>query len=133
MRETKLTTPARSLLATVVLALVLGACGGAGDVTGASTTVASDQTTTTSVEAADTSTSVGVSVEMANANTASVDEIASALVAAGVDNADRWAREVVEYRPYDASDPDLTQPRDELAKYNPAGGVVDLIISVLEV
>ena len=66
-----------------------------------------------------------------SANTATVDEIAAAIGAAGVDDAEGWAREVVEYRPYDTSDPDLTHLRDELAKYNPAPGVVDLIVSVL--
>lgn len=133
MRRTELITPARSILAVAALTLVLAACGGGGDATSATTTVAPDQPTTTAAETVDTSTSVAVPVEAVDANTASVYEIASALDAAGVENADRWAREVVEYRPYDTSDPTLTHLRDELAKYNPGDGVVDLIISALTV
>jgi competence protein ComEA len=50
-----------------------------------------------------------------------------------VDNADRWAREVVEYRTYDTDDSNMVHLRDELAKYNPAPGVVDDIVSALDV
>lgn len=132
MRETKLTNHARSILAVTALSLTLAACGGGGDTAGSTTVAATDQTTATSVVSEQTSTSVSESVDKANANSASVDEIAAALAAAGVDNADRWAREVVEYRPYDTSDADLTHLRDELVKYNPAEGVVDLIVSALE-
>jgi hypothetical protein len=39
--------------------------------------------------------------------------------------------EVAEYRPYGTDDPGFTHLRDELAKYNPASGVVDSIVSVL--
>lgn len=133
MRRTKLTTSARTALSIVVFTLVLAACGGTGGTTVTTTTAVSDQATTTSVQASGTSTAVDASAATVDANTASVDEIASALAAAGVDNADRWAREVVEYRPYDTADPNLTHLRDELAKYNPAEGVVDLIVSTLEV
>lgn len=135
MRRTKFTAPARTVLAIAVLTLVLAACGGTGNATSSDVTTAPDPTATTVARSADpsTSTTVAVSVGAVDANTASVDEIAAALARAGVDNADRWAREVVEYRPYDTSDPDLTQLRDELAKYNPGAGVVDLIVSALAV
>ncbi len=66
-----------------------------------------------------------------SANTASVDEIAAALESAGVSNAERWAEEVVEYRPYPPDDPDLTKLRDNLAKYNPGEETTDLIVSAL--
>jgi hypothetical protein len=66
-----------------------------------------------------------------SANDASRAEIQAALEAAGVPNAARWAGEVVEYRPY-ADDPTWAQLRKELAKYNPAPGVVDQIIGVLQ-
>jgi hypothetical protein len=66
-----------------------------------------------------------------SANTASVDEIAAALEGAGVSNAERWAEEVVEYRPYPADDPDLTKLRDNLAKYNPGEETTDTIVSAL--
>jgi hypothetical protein len=48
-----------------------------------------------------------------------------------VPNAARWAREVVEYRPYPTDDPTFAKLRQNLAKYNPPAGVVDQIISVL--
>jgi len=51
--------------------------------------------------------------------------------AAGIPNAARWAREVDEYRPYDTADPSFGKLRRELAKYNPAPGVVDRIIATL--
>ncbi|MEV1167652.1 hypothetical protein [Nonomuraea sp. NPDC049784] len=66
-----------------------------------------------------------------SANTAGESEIAAALQAAGVDNAERWAREVTEYRPYAADDPNLTSLRDNLAKYNPGQETVDKIVSAL--
>lgn len=66
-----------------------------------------------------------------SANDASPEEIAAALEAAGVTNAPRWAREIAEYRPYPKDDPTFAKLRDELAKYNPADGVVDLIVATL--
>ena len=66
-----------------------------------------------------------------SANTASEDEIAQALTAAGVSNPARWAEEVVEYRPYPADDPDLTKLRKNLAKYNPGEETTDKIVSTL--
>ena len=41
------------------------------------------------------------------------------------------AREVDEYRPYSATDANLTKLRQNLAKYNPAPGVVDKIVATL--
>jgi len=38
---------------------------------------------------------------------------------------------VDEYRPYTTDDPDFARLRRELAKYNPAPGVVDQIIATL--
>ncbi|MBB6380483.1 hypothetical protein BKA01_007758 [Pseudonocardia eucalypti] len=66
-----------------------------------------------------------------SANTASEEEIAAALRAAGVRNAERWAEEVVEYRPYPADDPNLTTLRKNLAKYNPGQETTDKIVSAL--
>jgi len=68
-----------------------------------------------------------------NANTATEAEVAAALQAAGVSNAARWAKEVVEYRPYPANDPTMAKLRGELAKYNPGPGVVDAIVATLTV
>jgi len=68
-----------------------------------------------------------------NANTATQDEVAQALDADGVANGARWAREVVEYRPYPTDDPNLTKLRQELVKYNPGPGVIDQIVAALTV
>jgi len=70
-------------------------------------------------------------VTKVSANTASEEQIAAALEAAGVTNADRWAEEVVEYRPYPADDPNLGKLRQSLAKYNPGQETEDKIVSVL--
>jgi hypothetical protein len=67
-----------------------------------------------------------------SANTASRAEVQAALEAAGVPSAANWTREVLEYRPYPTTDPNFAKLRGELAKYNPAPGVVDQIIAVLE-
>jgi len=66
-----------------------------------------------------------------SANTASRADLAAAFTAAGISSADRWAGEVIEYRPYPADDPDFAKLRANLAKYNPGPGVVDKIVSTL--
>jgi hypothetical protein len=70
-------------------------------------------------------------VQKVNANTASQDDVQRALAADGVPNPDRWAREVVEYRPYPTDDPSFAKLRQNLAKYNPAPEVVDEIVAAL--
>ncbi len=67
-----------------------------------------------------------------SANSASQAEIAAALAAAGVPNADRWAREVTEYRPYPADDPTLARLQANLAKYNPDPATLQAILSALQ-
>jgi len=67
-----------------------------------------------------------------NANSASVAELQAAFDAAGISNADRWAREVAEYRPY-PSDPTWAQLRQELGKYNIDPAVLEQIIALLEI
>jgi hypothetical protein len=56
----------------------------------------------------------------------------STFKAAGISNAEKWADEVMEYRPYPSDDPNFAKLRQELAKYNPAPGVVDQIVAILE-
>ena len=68
-----------------------------------------------------------------SANNASAAELVAAFTAAGIPNPAAWAREVQEYRPYNSSDPNLPKLRQNLAKYNPAPGVVDKIVSALSV
>ena len=46
-------------------------------------------------------------------------------------NGARWAKEVVEYRPYPTDDPTFAKLRSNLAKYNPPAGVADQIIATL--
>jgi hypothetical protein len=67
----------------------------------------------------------------ASANQGSEEEIFAALSKAGVPNPAQWTQEVIEYRPYPANDPNLPKLRAQLAKYNPAPGVVDKIVSAL--
>ena len=67
-----------------------------------------------------------------NANTATEAELAAAFAAAGISNADRWAREVTEYRPYPV-DPTWAQLRQELGKYNIDPAVLEQIIAILVV
>jgi hypothetical protein len=67
-----------------------------------------------------------------SANSASQDDIATALKAAGVSSPKRWAAEVVEYRPYSNDDSDLAKLRQNLAKYNPGQRTVDMIVSTLQ-
>jgi ABC-type phosphate transport system substrate-binding protein len=127
----------RSLIGLSVasLALVAACSSGSGSATttpaatapAAAASTATDPAATASTSVADGSSSVaGVS-----ANSASESEIAAALAAAGVPNADRWAREVVEYRPYDASDTTLQKLKDNLAKYNPDPTTLAGILSAL--
>ena len=127
----------RSLIGLSVASLVLvAACStGSGSATttpaatapAASAPTATDPAATASTSAADDSSSVA----QVSANSASESEIAAALAAAGVANADRWAREVVEYRPYDASDTTLHKLQDNLAKYNPDPTTLAGILSAL--
>ena len=72
------------------------------------------------------------SASKVSANTATKAQITAALTAAGVTNAARWAKEVIEYRTYPKSDPTLAKLRQNLAKYNPGQATVDKIISVLK-
>jgi hypothetical protein len=71
-------------------------------------------------------------VAKVSANDATYDDLVAALEAAGVSAADRWADEIMEYRPYDTSDPTLAKLQDELAKYDPSAETVAGILSVLE-
>ncbi|MBK7330773.1 MAG: hypothetical protein IPI85_17335 [Dehalococcoidia bacterium] len=66
-----------------------------------------------------------------SANNATRAQLQAAFEAAGIPNASQWAREVEEYRPYATTDTNMTKLRGELAKYNPAAGVVDKIVATL--
>jgi hypothetical protein len=110
----------------LVAALGLAACGSGGG------TNDSDATATSSSESTTSATDDAANATEFSVNDASQSEIAAVLAAAGVPNAEQWAREVVEYRPYDMSDPDMSHLRDELAKYNPSDETVDQIVAALQ-
>lgn len=113
----------------LVAGLALTACGDDGDSKSAAST-----TSTTVPTTASTTATTGAAAQSAkvSANTASQADLVKAMEGVGVSNADRWAKEVEEYRPYPASDPSLAELRSKLAKYNPGPGVVDKIVSALE-
>src|SRR3981189_2174338 len=96
----------------VVAAVVLAATG-----CGGSTTTSDSPSTSPSTSAAPAAPSAPAHATTpppraeGAANTPPDSEIESALSAAGVSNAARWAHEVVEYRPHPADDPNLTKLR----------------------
>ncbi len=122
------TTTPRLLAAAAACALTLSlaACGSG------STPSAPSAATTPTTSSGATGTAPAAPAEKVSANTASEDEIAAAVESAGVSNPERWAEEVVEYRPYPADDPNLTKLREELAKYNPGQETTDKIVSALQ-
>ena len=105
-----------ALLVVLTLSLAAVACGSESD---------------SSAEAADSGDTVTAGGKL-SANNASDEELEAAFEAAGILNADLWAHEVEEYRPYSVDDTNFTKLRGELAKYNPGLGVVDSIIELLE-
>jgi competence protein ComEA len=126
----------------VAASLGLAACGGGSSATATTsatpTTAASSATTAKGSVAtlpATSSTAAGADAPVAgpavSANKASKAEITAALTAAGVANADRWAGEVVEYRPYSDAAAGFPSLRKELTKYNPPAGTIDKIIASL--
>ena len=111
-----------------VLALGLAGCGGSTSTpSGATPSVPTTGSATTGGSSGPTTSSAS----KVSANAASEDEIAAALESAGVSNPERWAEEVVEYRPYPADDPNLAKLRENLAKYNPGQETTDKIVSAL--
>jgi ABC-type transport system substrate-binding protein len=127
----------RGLLLPLVLGLTVAACSGGGGSTSSPTAAATSlgapaaSAPASPVATSDPSTGTTASTAV-NANTASVEELQAAFEAAGISNADKWAREVAEYRPYPA-DPTWAQLRQELSKYNIAPDVLEKIIGLLEV
>lgn len=87
--------------------------------------------TTSAVAAAASATPGAATVAKISANTATEPEIAAALRAAGVTSPERWAEEVVEYRPYDTDDTALNRLRQKLAKYNPGEETMTKILAAL--
>ena len=124
-------------LAIVALALpvLTVGCGDDTDTSAATTTAAPAASTTaggSDTTAPDTTAASGASGETTkvNANDASVEELAAAFEAAGIPNAERWAHEVEEYRPY--SDDGWAHLRQELSKYNIDDATFEQIVATLE-
>jgi hypothetical protein len=125
--------PLQALIGLVLAATVAVGCGSSVATpapASASSAPASGGTTPSSSPAA--TSSQAATAGKVNANTASEAELAAAFTAAGIPNADRWAREVAEYRPYDA-DPTWAHLRQELAKYNIDPTVLEQILATLEI
>lgn len=124
-----MTTTFRAITAAALAAgaLVLTACGSSGSSPAAATTDPAG----TGAAASAASTTATAPAGTVSANDATGEELIAAFEAAGIPSADRWAREVQEYRPYDTSDPTLAHLQDELAKYNPDPAVLEKILATL--
>lgn len=72
-----------------------------------------------------------VGLEKISANGSTKDQIIAALKAAGVSEPERWATEVVEYRPYATDDPAMLELQRELNKYHPDTATLRGILSML--
>ena len=121
-------------LALASLTLVAACSAGATSspaATAAGATASAEATSTASASAA-TASAAPATTGKVSANTATQDELVAALTAAGVPNPDRWAREIQEYRPYDASDATLQKLQDNLAKYDPSAATLAGILAALE-
>jgi DNA uptake protein ComE-like DNA-binding protein len=128
-----ISTRLATMCAAGALVLGLAGCGGSTTPSGGGAPAAAAAPTTGAVSTGTPATGPDTagSTAKVSANTASEDEIAAALKSAGVSNSERWAEEVVEYRPYPADDKDLTKLRKNLAKYNPGQETTDMIVSAL--
>ncbi len=129
-------TRLRAVGATVAIGAVLVGCGSTASTTGSTTSTAATGsaglvTTTSASTGGTTPATASVTVVKVSANTASAAEIQKALEAAGVTNAARWTKEVMEYRPYAADDVNLSALKKELAKYNPSPETLAAILSAL--
>jgi hypothetical protein len=121
-----------SLIGLALIAVALWGCAGPAAVdTAATARVPSPVAAATTAVPLTVSTTAPPSAKV-SANTATSAELTAAFTAAGIPNPASWTREVIEYRPYPANDPAFTKLRNELAKYNPAPGVVDKIVATLK-
>ena len=132
-------TPRTAVAATALGAALILAARGGGSTTPTSAATAppgtvepaSDAAAPSSVSTAATDAPTAATGKV-SANDATQDEIAKVFRAAGIAHASRWAKEVIEYRPYPSDDPTWGKLRAELAKYNPDPAVLELIIASLE-
>ena len=113
-----------SVIPAIVLVALLTGCGSSSSTASKTQDRTTDASSTSSTTAPTTSNKV-------SANDASIEDLTAAFDAAGIAPADRWAREVDEYRPYPTDDPTMAKLRQELAKYNPSPELVDKIVAAL--
>jgi hypothetical protein len=130
MPSTSTRTPLKAGLSALVALVIVAACS-SGSSSPSLSAPASGSAPVANGSSSPSSSSAAA-VGKISANSASQAEIAAALTAAGVPNADRWAREVTEYRPYPADDPTLQVLQDNLAKYNPDPATLAGILSALQ-
>ena len=104
-----------------VLVLGLSACGSDGS---------TSQAATPAVAA--TAAPAAAPAGKVSANDASKGELVSAMETAGIANADKWADELIEYRPYSADDGSWERVAGELEKYNASPETIDQILSLLD-
>jgi hypothetical protein len=133
----RLVKPARLATLVLLLPLAFAACGGSASIApSAAPSGAPSAAPSTAPSAEPAAATPGASPSAAagkvSANTATQAELAAAFSAAGIPNADRWAREVTEYRPYPTDDPTWGQLRQELGKYNIDPATLEQIIALLE-
>ena len=132
MRMIQMRLTSALLLMTFVVACGAGATSSATATAAAtSSAVSTAVATTAATSTAAASATPATTVAKVSANNATNAQLTAAFTAAGIPNPSAWAREVQEYRPYDASDANMTKLRQNLAKYNPAPGVVDKIVATL--
>ncbi len=73
-----------------------------------------------------------VTAAKVSANEASKEALVAAMTGAGIANADKWADEIIEYRPYSTADTSLEVLSGELTKYNASPETITQIIGLLE-
>lgn len=121
----RLPDPVMAAISAVVLGASLAACGG-------SNPAAYSSAAEPAVEIPAEPGEPAQNAAKMSANSASEAELVTALRAAGVSNPERWAEEIIEYRPYASDDVNLAKLRQNLAKYNPGQQTLEKILSALQ-
>jgi hypothetical protein len=116
--------PVMAAIGAVVLGASLAACG--------SSTPAYSSAAEPAVEIPAEPGEPAQNAAKMSANSASEAELVTALRAAGVSHPERWAEEIIEYRPYASDDVNLAKLRQNLAKYNPGQQTLEKILSALQ-
>lgn len=140
MHATRRTAASLALTALAAATLGLSACSSGSDTKAATATPAASTSAASSASgqsATESPTTAGAgtasdSANKADANNASKEEIVKALEAHGVQNADKMADEIEEYRPYTSGDI-ASKLGEELGKYNVDQATLTKILDSLKV